>query len=143
VTRIDFHFNVPDRLTRACRIVGKAWRAGCTVLVWSDDEERLAAFDHLLWSEPRAAFIPHVRMHDPLAAQTPVLLSHESTDAPTPDVLVNLGERTPPQFARFERVIEIVGLDEQERAAARERWRLYRDHGYPMTRHDAGGAGPA
>lgn len=143
MTRIDFHFNVPDRLTRACRIVGKAWRARRAVLVWCDDEERLAAFDRLLWSEPRADFIPHVRVDDPLAAQTAILLSHETTDTPTPDVLVNLGARTPPQFARFERVIEIVGLDEHERAAARERWRLYRDRGYPMSRHDARGARPA
>lgn len=140
MTRIDFHFNVPDRLARAHRIVRKAWRTGHGVLVWSDDAQRLDTFDRLLWSEPAKDFVPHVHVDDPLAARTPILLSHGTTDTAAHDVLVNLGSGIPPQFARFERIIEIVGLDEDDRAAARERWRLYRDRGHPMKRYDARGS---
>lgn len=140
MTRVEFHFNAPDRLAYGCRLVRKVWRAKHPVLVWCDDEARLDAFDRLLWSEPPTDFVPHVRAGDPLAAHTPILLADTEVDTDAHDVLVNLGSAPPPMFARFERLIEIVGTDEDDRAAARERWRFYRDRGYPMARHDVGGA---
>lgn len=140
MTRVDFHFNAPDKLSYGCRVVRKAYRAKHPVLVWCDDRARLDAFDRLLWSEPPADFVPHVRAADPLAAHTPILLADTAVDTDAHDVLVNLGSVPPPMFARFERLIEIVGTDEDDRAAARERWRFYRDRGYPMTRHDVAGA---
>jgi DNA polymerase-3 subunit chi len=51
-------------------------------------------------------------------------------------VLVNLGQTTPTGFARFERLIEVVGLDQADREPGRERWRFYRDRGYQVTTHD-------
>jgi len=51
-------------------------------------------------------------------------------------VIVNLGDRTPPNFSRFDRLIELVSGDEADRAHARERFRFYRDRGYPMQTHD-------
>jgi DNA polymerase-3 subunit chi len=50
--------------------------------------------------------------------------------------LVNLGEQVPAGFERFERVIEVVSLDEQDRQMARSRWKHYAEHGYAITRHD-------
>src|SRR5690606_26740621 len=141
MTRVDFHFNAPDRFVYGCRVVRRAYRSKRRVLVWCDDEARLDAFDRLLWSEPPADFLPHVRADDPLAAQTPIRRTHAAVDTDTHDVLVNLGAAPPPMFARFERLIEIVGVDEDDRAAARERWRFYRDRGYPMPRHDVAAAG--
>ena len=35
--------------------------------------------------------------------------------------------------------VNIVAQQEDDRAAARERWRFYRDRGYEMTRHDLAG----
>jgi len=139
MTRVDFHFNAPDKIAYGCRLVRKAYRAKHPVLVWCDDEARLDAFDRLLWSDPPTDFVPHVRAGDALAAQTPILLASGAVATDTHDVLVNLGRVTPPMFARFERLIEIVGADEDDRVAARERWRFYRDRGYPMTRYDVGG----
>lgn len=139
MTRVDFHFNAPDKIAYGCRLVRKAYRAKHPVLVWCDDESRLDAFDRLLWSDSPTDFVPHVRADSALAPRTPILLAHETADTDAHDVLVNLGRITPPMFARFERLIEIVGTDEDDRIAARERWRFYRDRGYPMTRHDVGG----
>lgn len=136
MTRVDFHFNAPDKLHYGCRLVRKVWRARLPVLVWCDDETRLSAFDRMLWTVPANDFVPHVRAGDPLAARTPIVLAHDTDDVAFHDVLVNLGRTTPPMFSRFERLIEIVASDEDDRAAARERWRFYRDRGYPMARHD-------
>jgi DNA polymerase-3 subunit chi len=51
-------------------------------------------------------------------------------------VLVNLGGSVPAGFESFERVIEVVTLDDADRQAARGRWKHYADRGYSITRHD-------
>ena len=48
-------------------------------------------------------------------------------------ILVNLGETVPAQFARFERLLEVVGNEDDELAAGRERYRFYRDRGYALN----------
>ena len=35
-----------------------------------------------------------------------------------------------------ERLIEVIGTTAQDREAGRERWRFYRDRGYPLHTHD-------
>jgi DNA polymerase-3 subunit chi len=138
LTQVDFHINLPDRLAYAYRLVRKAYRAQRRVLVWCDDPASLSAFDRLLWTHAERDFIPHVFAADPLAADTPVLLSGDAPDVGHHDVLVNLGSRTPPNFSRFDRVIELVSRDGDDRAGARERFRFYRDRGYPLQTHEIG-----
>jgi len=139
MTRIDFHFNAPDKLQYGCRLVRKAYRAGQRVVVFGDPVA-IAQFDRALWSFSQLDFIPHVAAGDPLAANTPVLLCSDPVDTPHTDVLVNLSARTPAFFSRFERMIEVVGRDEDDRAQARERWRFYKDRGYPLASHDLASA---
>ena len=52
------------------------------------------------------------------------------------EVLINLRAEWPPFFSRFQRLIEIVSLDEQDRGQARERFKFYRDRGYAIQSHD-------
>jgi DNA polymerase-3 subunit chi len=136
MTRVDFHVNIDDRVLHACRLVRKIHRSGLRVVVCSSDPARLAAFDQALWTFSPHDFVPHVMASDRLAAETPVLLTADAEAAPWYPVLVNLGDDTPAGFARFERLIELVGAGEAERAAARSRWRFYRDRGYALTLHD-------
>ena len=137
MTRIDFHFNVPDRLAYGCRLVRKAWRAGQHVVVCCDDAARLAAFDQALWTFAPQDFVPHVMAGDPLAAETPIVLAVSPGGLPWHDVLVNLGDTTPEGFSRFERLLEVVADDAADRELGRARWRFYRDRGYPIETHDA------
>jgi len=53
-------------------------------------------------------------------------------------VLINLSDQTPSNFARFERMLEIVADQEAERNAGRERYRFYKERGYPLN-HFVGG----
>lgn len=139
MTRVDFHFNTADKLAYACRLVRKVYRAGHQTVVWAEDEALLNTFDKQLWSFSQRDFIPHVMHTDPLAPQTPVVLACGSLDTDHHGVIVNLGAKPPTVFGRFERLIELVAQHEEDRAAARERWRFYRDRGYEMTRHDLAG----
>ena len=56
--------------------------------------------------------------------------------APHQQVLVNLGRSVPDGFERFERLIEVVTVDEGDRLQARQRWKHYAERGYAITRHD-------
>jgi DNA polymerase-3 subunit chi len=50
-------------------------------------------------------------------------------------VLLNLGAQVPPQFARFERLLEVIGNAPDELAAGRARYRFYRDRGYVLNNY--------
>ncbi len=136
MTRVDFHFNALDRLQYGCRLVRKVHRSGARILVWCEDPVALAQFDQMLWTFSDADFIPHVVASNLLAPETPVLLTAEAIETSHHEVLVNLGRQTPPMFSRFDRLIEVVSGDDEDRSLARDRWRFYKDRGYPLNAHD-------
>ena len=75
------------------------------------------------------------------ADQTPVLLSCTEDAPPHTQLLLNLRPSTPQHFARFDRLLEVVGLEDADRLQARERFRFYRDRGYTLRSHTLGQAG--
>ena len=138
MTRVDFHFNVPDKIDYGCRLIRKIRKTGRQVVVYCDDAARLRHFDTALWSFAPLEFIPHLMASDPLAARTPVLLTGTTGELPHHEVLVNLGTGLPQFFTRFERLLELVGAETEDRAQARQRFRYYKDRGYPLTTHEVG-----
>jgi DNA polymerase-3 subunit chi len=56
-------------------------------------------------------------------------------------VLLNLRAEWPPFFGRFERLVEIISTDEDDRQSGRERWKFYKDRGYEMRIHDLSNTG--
>ena len=124
MTSIDFYTHVDDRLAVAARIVAKAYAAHGSVRVLTPDASATEALDRLLWTHPPLSFLPHCRMDSPLAADTPVWIDHALTHDGPAAVLVNLHDAPPPFFSRFERLAEIVGVDDA--AAGRERYKYYR-----------------
>ncbi|MEO8297211.1 MAG: DNA polymerase III subunit chi [Burkholderiales bacterium] len=137
---VAFHFNVPDRHGYACRLLRKAYRQGARVVV-TGPERQLHELDRLLWLFEPLEFVPHWRAGS-LAelparlAGTPVVLLRQASASAGHSVLVNLGQDIPAGMQAFERVVEIVGLDEAERAPARERWRGYAAQGCAIERHE-------
>ena len=134
MTRIDFHSNVPDKLAYACRLARKAYMAHNRVVLLTDDASALAALDAALWTFSALDFLPHVPAGDALAAQTPIVLTDSDSAAlPHFDILVNLSRRVPANFARFERVFEIVSTHPDDAALGRERYVYYREQAYQPT----------
>ena len=136
MTSIDFYFNAADRLQVACRLAGKALAQGRSLLVYAPDGDTASRIDKLLWTWPATGFVPHCAPRDPLAADTPVLIAADAEAPKRCELLLNLSAACPPHFERFERLLEVVGADEAERAAGRERYRYYRSRGYPIANHD-------
>ena len=139
MTSIDFYFNAEDRLQVACRLAGKALSQKKRLLVYAPDSELAGRIDRMLWISPAIGFVPHCAVHDALAPETPVLIGAGNlSEAPPPgcDVILNLAADCPPHFERFDRLLEIVGLAEEERDAGRSRYRFYQQRGYRITSHD-------
>lgn len=139
MTEISFHFNVADRTDYICRLVRKAARSGASVVL-AGPVSALTHFDRALWTFEDLEFLPHVllRAGEPVADRlraTRVWLVPDAGQAEYHDVLVNLGVDTPAGFESFGRLIEIVTPDEDDRAAARARWKHYAGRGYAITRH--------
>lgn len=137
MTEVAFHFNAPDKLSYACRLVRKAAATGAKVVVTADDE-LLRKLDVALWTFAPLEFVPHCHESAPapVLAASPVVLTASVPEAPHQQVLLNLGERVPEGFERFERLIEVVTLQDEDRQQARQRWKHYADRGYAIVRHD-------
>ena len=136
MTQIDFYTHVADKLRIACSLSAKAYGQGRKVFVYCPDPETARRFDRMLWTTPAIGFTPHCAPRDPLAPVTPVLVDYQGEAPPHDEVLLNLRTEWPPFFSRFQRLIEIVSLDDDDRARGRERFRYYRDRGYELRTHD-------
>ena len=137
MTQIDFYTHVEDKLKTACTLAGKACAQGLKLTICCPDAETAQRLDRMLWLSPPTGFVPHCAPGDPLAAQTPVIVdAHGEDNLLHDEVLLNLRAGQPQFFGRYQRLIEIVGLDDDDRAGARERFRFYRDRGYEIRTHD-------
>ena len=136
MTQIDFYTHVEDKLKTACTLAAKAFARGLRLTVYCPDPETAHRLDRLLWTTPATGFLPHCGPDDPLAAETPVIIDCGGDNLLHDQVLLNLRPEWPPFFSRFQRLIEIVGLEDADRAGARERFRFYRDRGYEIRTHD-------
>lgn len=137
MTEVAFHFNAPDKLGYACRLLRKAVGTGARVVV-TGESATLRDLDVALWSFAPLEFLPHCTSEAPAAtlAASPVVLAESVRTAPHQQVLVNLGASVPEGFERFERLIEVVTEAQQDRLDARQRWKHYADRGYAINQHD-------
>jgi DNA polymerase-3 subunit chi len=139
MTRIDFHTNITDKLSYACRLARKAYGARARLVLLAEDAAQAAALGEALWSLSETDFLPHVMAGDPLAAQTPIIVTaSEDAELPHHEMLINLTRRTPAGFERFQRVFEIISTDEEDAAAGRKRYVAYKQQSYPLTHFVAG-----
>ncbi|TEA78505.1 DNA polymerase III subunit chi [Allopusillimonas ginsengisoli] len=145
MARIDFAFGAADRLRMACAVVQKHYSAGRRLIVYTQDQQRLAHFDRLLWGFEATAFVPHVMADHPLAADTPVILMNNLEGQPIQGGeawLINLDLQCPPEADRYPRILEIVSNHDDDKRAARERWRQYQANGHTLHAHDVSGRNP-
>jgi DNA polymerase-3 subunit chi len=141
LTEINFHHGAVDPLAHACRLLMKAYQRGARVAVTASSSERLAQLDVMLWTFEPLAFVPHARRRQGAApaerlTPTPIWLLDRAADAPHHEVLVNLGPEVPAGFESFQRLFEIVGSDDDERRAGRQRWRYFESRGYEIRPHE-------
>lgn len=105
------------------------------IYIHAASEEEAARLDEVFWQAPLTGFLPHSLLSDDPNATHPVVIGHSQSPGPCHDVLINLAPEVPDFFSRFLRVAEMITGDEAVRISGRERWRFYKDQGYPLTSH--------
>lgn len=140
MTQVDFYILGADahgdRHQLACRVAEKARQAGHRVLIHSTDDNECRHLDGLLWTLWDNSFVPHGLLGQADPALNPILIGDGAGDTAEHEVLINLAGEVPVFFSRFERLVECVDHDETVKAASRERFRYYREHGYPLNTHN-------
>ena len=137
MTRIDFYIleatAQQSRLQFAVKLTEKLYRDGYHVHLHTDDPATLSALDDSFWSSRDISFVPHEIADRPLP-HCPVTLGRGAFEGTEP-VLINLGSSVPDFFSQMERVAEIIDKQSADVAQGRERYRHYRDRGYPLQSH--------
>lgn len=136
MTEITFYTFADAPLDVARRIALKAHAQGKQVMIYAPDPALADAIDKLLWTAPAPGFVPHCRDSDSLACETPMLIGIDADALQSADVMINLHSEQPAAFARFERLVEIIGQDEVGREQGRTRYRFYQARGYALKTHD-------
>jgi DNA polymerase-3 subunit chi len=140
MTRVDFYLlgqGSDDRERIACRLTEKVQRLGHRVYVLAADPQSAREIDELLWTYSQGSFVPHALLQDGINAEEhPVLVGHDEPPPALSDVLLNLANDVPAWIGRFARVAELVGPGDDDKARGRERYRFYRERGYPLETHN-------
>src|SRR3954469_3024920 len=110
MTGVEFHFNAPDKLGYACRLLRKAAAQGAKVTVTAE-ASLLNELDTALGTFAPLDFVAHCQVQGAspaVLAASPIVLCDSAPASPHHDVLLNLGGEVPDGFERFERLIEVV-----------------------------------
>jgi DNA polymerase-3 subunit chi len=137
VTEVAFHFGAPNKLEYAGRLLRKAVAKGARLTVLAAPAQ-VQHLDASLWAVNPTDFLVHA-VDDggaPHSRCPVVLTSNVHAALKSHAVLVNLTHAVPEEYDQFERVIEVVSLDEEDRAMARNRWKQYAQRGHDIQRHD-------
>lgn len=145
MTQVAFHFGATDKLAYVCRLLRKAAASGARVVVVADAQAQ-EQLDTELWALSPTDFVSHCGPQAPQSTKdrSAVVLVHELAQSGSArQVLVNLCATVPAGFESFDRVIDVVSVNDEDRNLGRQRWKQYVQLGYDITRHDlvAKGAG--
>lgn len=137
MTRINFYIlqsdNEQSLLEFCCKLVEKAAKQGNTVLIHTESEHESNVFDDLLWQFRPESFVPHSIVQDENSvANEPVQISHINMASSNQDVLINLTNTVPTQFARHPRFVQIVNQQSERLASSRKHFAFFKERGYPI-----------
>jgi len=135
VTEIRFYHLQRTPLDRALpRLVSKVLASGSRAVIVLGSEERVAQIDAALWTFDPNSFLPHGTARDGRPADQPVWLTTEDENPNGAGVLILADGATSAHVAEFDKCLEVFdGNDSGAVAAARERWRAYKDAAHPLT----------
>jgi len=136
LTQVFFYHGATDKIAAACALLSGAYAKKKPMLVYALDNTVASSVDRMLWTHSALSFVPHCRADSPLAAETPILITDNLETIAQDERLMNLSQEIPPGFSRFESLIEVVGQEESDRTAARERVKFYKDRGYEVRYFD-------
>ena len=136
-----FFHGANDRVQAAAAWLHMAWTkrqdaAPHQLVVFAPNAEVADRLDRQLWLQPAGSFVPHCRADSPLAGETPIIISASLATLNAHQQLLNLDDSVPPEFSRFDEVVEIVSQAGPDKLPARDRFKFYRERGYELHNQD-------
>ena len=132
MTRVDFYFNVTDKPALTHDLVQAALVKHRQVTITVADETAANDVTSALWQQIPESFLPNALVNHVSATQTPIIIHWQKQAVLQDELLINLSAAQPSFFSQFTQLIELVGDDEQDKTAARARYKFYRDRGYEI-----------
>lgn len=136
MTRVEFFFNVPDKLAKTAELCEKAVAKGRQLTVFTQDAAMSELMQQQLWELSETSFLPSAGPEDIESQHVSIIVDAEGKHLLQDDILINLQVEFPPFFSRFRYLVELVGLEEADKVAARTRYKFYRDRGYQVKTTD-------
>lgn len=143
MARVDFYVlsegDDLGLLRFACRLAEKAVEQGHRVHLRTGSAQQTQRIDDLLWTYSDRSFLPHeVVTSDAAASHDRVMVVIGESIAPAShrQLLVNLTDVLPENFADYERVAELVPADAERKRLSRERYKHYREQGCALETHN-------
>ncbi len=140
--KVDFYIladpGVPAQHRYACRLTEQAFEQGQKVYLRAATEADLQQLDEVLWTFSDRAFLPH-EIAGPASPSHPLiaaLIGREAAPAGYRTLLVNMTDEMPADAEQFERIAEVVAADPERKQRARDRFRQYRERGWPLETHN-------
>lgn len=136
MTRVEFFFNVDDKLAKAAELCEKAVDKGRQLTIFTQGEAMSGALQQRLWQQSTTSFLASVKADEAMSQFSAIVLADNNENLVQDDILINLQAEYPPFFSRFRYLVELVGNEEADKATARVRFRFYRDRGYEIKSTD-------
>lgn len=145
--QIDFYI-LADNSRRdinqmVCQLCEKAIAQEMNVLVYTKSIEQAHQLDELLWCFKADSFLVHNNELSDIQIDNtisyPIIITANIKDKTLHQdhqFLINLTNETPVFFQHFKRIAEMIGKNSDDKEAARERYRSYRDKGYTLNKYD-------
>lgn len=136
MTRVTFYSNLTDKQQALMVLLQRALAKKNKVTVMVDEEASAKACSASIWQADTTAFLPNVLATDQYTEMTPIVIDWQEKQLCQDDILINLSQKQLTSFSRFRHLIELVSNEEQDKTAARARFKFYRDRGYEIKHFD-------
>jgi DNA polymerase-3 subunit chi len=134
MTTISFYHLLSTSRERAVpKLMEKALVSGAKVVILSSVEAQLKAMSDALWSNDAASFLPHGGARDGHKEQQPIYLTLTDENPNGAEILCILDGSSPASLTTYSKVLDVFdGSNEDDVAAARERWKTYKAQGLAL-----------
>lgn len=142
MTQIDFYVLSEQSIEAThlfiARLAEKAFTSGHQIFIYTDQVEQANQLNQCLWTFRAESFLPHeIADHTRSSTASAINISEaQAPEALPKDLLINLNEGVPDSFTQYQRVIEIVSQQPEQKQRAREHFKFYKERGFTPRSHD-------
>ena len=116
------------------KLLEKAYGSGARMVLRAPDPAAVERLNRLLWTFNASSFLPHGSAADGWAEEQPIYLTAKDENPNGADILVQVEGAEAGDLASYRRVLDLFdGSNAEALAAARIRWRAYKDAGHVLN----------